>query len=245
MERLKLVQAIFFDLDGTLLEIDMKTFIPAYVDGLATHFVDLVPLPLFRRTVLAATYALLRNDNGQLSNEALFLQILERHLNIAPALFQARFTSFCADNLDGLRRHSRSLPLVRQIVERCFERDLKVVIATNPVFPRRVIEARLDWAGLDALPYAHVTSYESCRFCKPHRAFFEDVMTEIGCSADSCLMVGNDTHHDLAAREAGMLTFLVDTWLVDRAEEPWESDFRGGHPDLFRFVQRLGEGAQE
>ncbi len=50
-------------------------------------------------------------------------------------------------------------------------------------------------------------------------------------------MVGNDTEHDLAAREVGIATFLVDTWLVDRLDGRFETDFRGGHADLLRFLE--------
>jgi hypothetical protein len=53
-------------------------------------------------------------------------------------------------------------------------------------------------------------------------------------------MVGNDTEHDLGARSAGIPTFLVDTWLLDRANGHYVTDFRGGHLDLFRFLGQLG-----
>ena len=53
-------------------------------------------------------------------------------------------------------------------------------------------------------------------------------------------MVGNDTGHDLAARQVGIPTFLVDTWLEDRCNGLFASDFRGSHSDPYRLVGQLG-----
>ncbi len=54
-------------------------------------------------------------------------------------------------------------------------------------------------------------------------------------------MVGNDTEHDLAARNVGIATFLVDTWLADRLYGDFETDYRGGHPELLQFLGRVGD----
>ena len=113
------------------------------------------------------------------------------------------------------------------------------MIATNPVFPRSVVEARLAWGGLDDFPFHLVTSYENSRFCKPSPAYFEDVLAQTGLAPDECLMVGNDTEHDLAARHAGIPTYLVDTWLIDRLEGEFHADFRGCHKDLLSFLQKI------
>ncbi len=44
-------------------------------------------------------------------------------------------------------------------------------------------------------------------------------------------MVGNASGHDRAARQVGIPTFLVDTWLEDRCNSLFASDFRGSHSD--------------
>lgn len=239
-ERLGKIRGILFDLDGTLLQIEMKTFIPAYVGALAACFADVTERRKFSDTVLATTFALLQPRESGPTNETLFLMALERQLGIAPPLFAERLRRFSGDGLHDLAPHVRPLPMARRILQRCFDRGLKVALATNPVFPRLVTEARLRWGNLHDFPFAHVSSFENSRHCKPDPGYFRDLLADLDLAPEECLMVGNDTEHDLAAARAGILTFLVDTWLVDRLDGAFAADFRGGHPDLFRFAGRLG-----
>ena len=243
-DALKKIRAVFFDLDGTLLQVEMKEFIPAYIGSLAACFADLADPRRFSDVLLSATFALLRPRStgtaGGETNEALFLRAVQRRLGIAPDLFSARLARFCGENLHELASHIHPLPLAREIVQWCFRRNLSVVIATNPVFPRPVVEARLAWGNLHDFPYAHVTTFENSRFCKPDPQYFHDLLVTFGLEPQECLMVGNDTEHDLAAREAGIATFLVDTWLVDRRDGDFTTDFRGGHPELLALVRTLG-----
>jgi len=218
----------------------MGEFIPAYIGGLAGHFADVVRRGAFERLVRGAIHALLARDDGEISNEAMFLGILGRHLGLEAGECGARLQRYCADGLAELAPLVRPLPLARAILECCFERGLKVAVATNPVFPRRMIEARLRWGGIAEFPFERVTTYENCRFCKPHPGYFRDLLGKLGLAPGECLMIGNDTGHDLAARVAGIPTFLVDTWLVDRKGGDFVADFRGGHPELLQFLGRLG-----
>jgi FMN phosphatase YigB (HAD superfamily) len=239
MAALSEIRGVLFDLDGTLLQVEMKDFIPAYVSSLAECFNDLVDRALFADALLSATFALLHARKGGPTNEELFLAALDRRLGIAPAQFAERFEDFCASGLTTLAEHVRPLPLARKILELCFDRGLKVAIATNPVFPRPVVEARLRWGNLHDFDFAHVSTFENSRFCKPDPKYFHDLLETLEMTPQECLMVGNDTEHDLAAREVGIRTYLVDTWLIDRLNGAYEYDFRGGHPELFSFMEQL------
>jgi FMN phosphatase YigB (HAD superfamily) len=234
------VKAVLFDLDGTLLQVEMNAFIPAYIDKLAVHFADVAERRAFTRVVRAATFALIQSDDGETTNEELFHAAIERQLGIDGRLFGQRLERFYDDGMADLEGLIRPLPLARNILARCFERGLKVVIATNPVFPRAVVEARLRWGGLADFPFELVTTFENSRYCKPNPRYFHDVLDHLGLVPEEVVMVGNDTEHDLGARDAGIATFLVDTWLVDRLDGAYRADIRGGHMDLFRFVGRLG-----
>jgi len=240
VDGLEKVRAVLFDLDGTLLQVEMNAFIPAYIDKLAVHFADVAERRAFTRVVRAATFALIRSDDGETTNEELFYATVERHLGVDGGLFGQRLQRFYADGMADLEGLIRPLPLARDILARCLERGLKVVIATNPVFPRPVVEARLRWGGLADFPFELVTTFENSRYCKPNPRYFHDVLDHLGLTPEEVVMVGNDTEHDLGGSAAGIATFLVDTWLVDRLEGGYRADFRGGHLELFRFVERLG-----
>ncbi|NIQ93682.1 MAG: HAD family hydrolase [Desulfuromonadales bacterium] len=232
------IRAVLFDLDGTLIDVEMPRFIPAYVAGLGRHFLDCVPLHQFARVALQTVHALVHVEDGGCSNEERFLGALERHLGVGPELYRQRLAAFCEDGLTELAPLVGAVPEARSLVETCLERDLPVVIATNPVFSRSVIDARLDWGGLGDFDFELVTTLENSRFCKPSPRYFLDLASELGVAPSECLMVGNDTGHDLAACSIGMPTFLVDTWAVER-EESFAPDYRGGHGELLRFLQQL------
>jgi len=236
LERLEKIKGVLFDLDGTLLQVEMKDFIPAYIDGLAQHFTDVAHRYTFASTVRDAITVLLMNEDPSVTNEEQFAAVLHYRFGIDAETVSDRLADFYEDGLADLAPLVHPLPLARQILERCFERGFKVAIATNPVFPRKMVEARLAWGGIGDFPFDHITSFENSRYCKPHTGYFRDVLSELGLAPAQCLMVGNDTGHDLAARAAGIPTYLVDTWLVDRTGGDFVADFRGGLPELFQLL---------
>ncbi len=231
------IEAILFDLDGTLLNVEMNAYISGYVQGLAGHFADLVHHCRFADTMVNTAYDLVRAEGGDQSLEQLFLSLLEQRLGIDGDLFRRRLQRFCDDGLQQLAPLVRPFPLVREILQCCFDSDLRVIIATNPVFPRAVVEARLQWGRLDDFPFELVTSYENSRFCKPHRQYFLDILVSRGLAPDQAMMVGNDTEYDLPAQQAGLPTFLLDTCLIDERNRSAHADFRGGHHDLLALVR--------
>lgn len=237
-------RGILFDLDGTLLQVEMRRFIPAYTRGLAACFDDVTDPKRFAAGLLQATLALLKRQDGSQSNESFFLTLLEEQLDIAAGLFNLRLQQYCLEGLPQLAPMVQAHALARDVLERCRQSGLRVVLATNPVFPRAVVEARLDWGGMLDFPFELVTSYENSRFCKPHPGYFADILDFLGLAPEECLMVGNDTEQDLAARQAGVATFLVDTWLEDRCSGVFATDYRGDLADLYRFIDGLDGGAE-
>ena len=235
------VRGIFFDLDGTLLDVEMSAFIPAYLKGLAASFADVAPADKLVEVLLDTTWSLLRADDGSRTNEEAYLLAVQQQLGIPPDLYRHRLTGYFREGLAPLEEHVRPLPVARDILQICFNKGLKVVVATNPVFPRPVVDARLAWGGLLGFPFQQVTSYENSRYCKPNPRYFTTLLAELGLQPGETIMVGNDTEHDLAARQAGIRTFLVDTWLEDRTHNGFVTDYRGSHQDLLAFVEDLGE----
>jgi FMN phosphatase YigB (HAD superfamily) len=230
------IKAVFFDLDGTLVDVKMNDFISSYIEGLACHFTDIARRYTVSSALREAMLVLLSGADGFDSNEKLFFAVLRQRLEIEPDLFFRRLESYCADGLAALRPLIRPLPLARQILDVCRARGLRMVVATNPIFPRPIIDARLAWGGFADFPFDLVTSIENTRYCKPDPRFFSDLLDSFGLAPEEAIMIGNDTEHDLAAHGVGIPTFLVDTWLVDRGAR-FTPDFRGGHRDLLLFLE--------
>jgi FMN phosphatase YigB (HAD superfamily) len=235
----KRIKAILFDLDGTLLEIEMQKYISIYAASLAACLHDLVAVDKTVDAIFSAIHALINRASGQASNAAYFHQHIAGRLGLDAELVERSFAGFLSDGLSILDPLMQPTSLARTLIEQSQERGITVVIATNPVFPEVVVESRLARAGLADFNFQLVTSYENCSRCKPNPDYFSDIMARLNLSAEACLMVGNDTKHDLAARKLGIPTFLVDTWLIDRCQGDFKSDLRGDHSALLEFIMTI------
>jgi len=229
---------VLFDLDGTLLNVDMHRFVPIYLTCLAQSIAMEVDSEQFVQVMIKRTMERLRSDDGSQTNEEFFLSAAEHDLNISADLFLQGLETFYREHMGKLQPLITRLPIARQLIQSCKKKGLEVVIATNPVFPRPLVDARLHWAGIGDCDYRLVTSSENSRYCKPNPNYFTSILSVIGRQPQSCLMVGNDTEHDLSASAVGMTTYLVDTWMIERGSD-FEPDFRGSHSDLYDFIGRI------
>jgi FMN phosphatase YigB (HAD superfamily) len=236
---LKTVRAILFDLDGTLLNVEMNAYIFGYAEELGRCFADLTNRCTFANALMKSAFDLLDSDDESQTNEEFFLDRMSQRLDISPDIFRARLQIFYSDGLQQLAPLVRPFPLSRRILRHCFDNDFQVVIATNPVFPRPVVDARLDWGRLSGFPFHMVTSYENSRFCKPHPRFFRDILDAFGLQPNEALMVGNDAEYDLPARDIGIPTFLLETCPDSQRDSAMRPDFRGSHQDLLELLRRI------
>jgi FMN phosphatase YigB (HAD superfamily) len=231
------IKAALFDLDGTLINVDMQQFVPAYLRRLAGRLANYADPQRTVRTLHDAVMSMLAGTAGECSLEEVLRTMLAEQLQLAWPDYQAGLAAFCREDLDALRPLIKPHPLARALVTSCVARGWRVALATNPIFPRAVIEARLAWGGLADLPFQPVTSYETSRHCKPHAGFFTDLLAELDLEPQACLMVGNDTLHDLAAARIGLPTCLLTTWRIDRPGSELPADWEGQHHALLELLR--------
>ena len=229
--------AVLFDLDGTLLRVQMTEFIPRYVDGLAESCRAYAKPKKFVRVMLDSIRELLKtNGDGEQTNEQRVYSFVQQRLGIPEAVLRETFQNFADNHLDSLKALIHPIPLAKKILQECLEQEIPLVLATNPVFPEFMIQARLRWAGLDDIPFVHLSSFENSCYCKPQSGYFREILAQLQLAPERCLMVGNDADQDMSAAAVGMQTFLVDTWLIEREGANWPYDSRGDHGALQRFL---------
>ncbi len=218
----------------------MAEFIPRYIDGLAACCADLTKPKTFQRAMLGTIRMLIQSAGDGISTNAqrVFAALQER-LEVPEEQLRERFEHYRQTGLAELQPLVKPIPLARAILEECRTKQMTLVLATNPVFPRFMIDARVAWGGLDQGIFHHLTSIENSRFCKPHPGYFREICEQLGLAPQQCLMVGNDTQHDLAASAVGMPTFLVDTWVVEREGTPWPCPNRGDHAALQGYLREV------
>lgn len=205
-------KAILFDLDDTLLANPMNTFISAYFKALGKYMAHMIPPERLVDEIMRATQEMEKNDGTGLTNQEAFAAAFYPAVGYERQVLEPLFEQFYKKEFPKLQHLTRPIPEARFLVEWAFERDLQVVIATNPVFPRIAIEQRLEWANVPVteFDYALVTSYEIMHATKANPAYYQEIVARLGCEPKECLMAGDDWDRDMMpAATAGIPIYWV------------------------------------
>ncbi len=232
-------EAVFFDLDGTLVGVDMEEFLADYLTRIGRWASRRYDPEVFLEQLMSATGAMVQNDDPTRTNQEVFLQRFMKTMseeNEEQVL--DLFDRFYREEFPQMRGLVQPLPGAGRLVRALRDEGCRLILATNPVFPRRAIHQRVLWGGLHPDQFEYITSYENSRYCKPNPRYFADLLHHCAVEPDEVLMVGNDPLEDLVAGELGMDTFLVDEYIVQRcAEEAYEPSYRGSLDDVLAVTR--------
>lgn len=205
-----MIQAILFDLDGTLIDNDMDIFLPPYFKALTKKVAGIVDPTKLIPQLTASTQAMVMKTNAAWTMEQAFAADFFPKIGVPSEQLLPLFDDFYMHEYNELRAFVQPIDFSRRLVARAFEKNYRVVIATMPVFPGIAIRQRLTWGNIADFPYTLVTDYETMHASKPHSAYYSEIAKMIGVDPQNCLMVGNEVKNDiLPARKAGMKTFWV------------------------------------
>lgn len=229
------MKTVLFDLDGTLLPLDLNYFLKEYMTAISGYFSDLVDPGKFTRALLNSTGVMVKND-GRITNQELFMNDFIPVVGIERETLYLRLEKFYTEEFGRLRRCVKQAELSAQVVQAVLDRGFRIVLATNPLFPLTAIRQRMDWAGVDHFPWAHITAFEECRACKPNPAYFREIMEKLDLNPQECWMVGNDTEEDLVAAQLGLKTYLVKDYLIEKGNYI-KPDAQGSLQDFLDFAK--------
>jgi FMN phosphatase YigB (HAD superfamily) len=233
-----MMDTVLFDLDGTLLPLDMEKFADIYFREMGNMFVDMIDPKLLVKHIWTATKEMVENTDYR-TNEEVFMEKFQQLVDDDLSKYTERFDRFYDTLFLKTRESVQCLPLIRDCIEILREKGYTLAIATNPLFPRKAIHHRIEWAGLDLKDFAYVTSYEDNHYCKPQLHFYKEILDILGKSPEQCMMVGNDVQEDLAAGKLGLKTFLIKNHMIHRTEDAIDSTFEGSYEDFHEFVKGL------
>ena len=228
-------KAVLFDLDGTLLPLDLDEFTRNYFGAiakwLAPHGFD--PKALVE-SIAQGSYAMVKND-GAKSNEQVFWDCFEGRMGKVDRVLFDTFYQQEAIKLMALCGYD---PRAKQAVEAVHASGALAVLATNPMFPAIFTHMRAEKAGLAVDDFATVTTYEDCHYCKPNPAYYTEILDRIGIAPEDCLMVGNDVEEDMVpASSLGLSTFLLTDWLINKKDRDISVYPHGDFDALLTFLK--------
>jgi len=230
------IEAVLFDLDGTLLDSQMESFLPVYLKALSARVAHLFEPKAFIAHLLNATEQMVSND-GRAMNAEVFASAFYPFGGYSRSELEPIFDKFYVEDFPKLRAITRRKPEARHVVQLAFALGYDVAVVTNPLFPEIAVRQRMKWAGVDDFPFKWVTTYENSRYAKPNLRYFDDVCVRLARTPEECLVVG-DEHMDMVAKHIGCETFLVEGPATALLLDTPEPTYRGTLIDLAALLER-------
>lgn len=235
------IQTILFDLDGTLLPMDQELFVKTYFKLLVGK---LMPLGYEKesliQTIMAGVEAMVKND-GSTTNEKVFWKVFEERLGTEALKHRPLIDEFYQTDFNQASFTCPRNEKVAGYIEQVKNMGFRLVLATNPIFPRAATQNRIRWAGLKPEDFELYTTYENSSFCKPNPKYYEEILDKIGCSPKECLMVGNDVTEDMVAETLGMEVFLHKDCLINQEEKDISKYPQGGFAEFMDYLRKREE----
>lgn len=233
------IKAVLFDLDGTLLPMDQDVFLKAYL-GALSH--KLAPLGYDSKLLVDAiwlgTAAMIKN-NGESTNEKVFWKEFctvfgNKALNDIPI-----FDDFYHNEFQSVRDVCGFDDAAVDIVRYLKTKEIRVALATNPIFPLVATESRVRWSGLDVNDFELCTTYENSVHSKPNPEYYRDILREMDIEPSEALMVGNDVSDDMVAKNIGMKVFLLTNCLINRTNQDISVYPQGDFEQLKSYINSV------
>lgn len=233
------ITTVLFDLDGTLLPMDQDVFVKEYFGRIAAKLAPqgYEPKKLVE-TIWRGTGAMVKNDGSQTNEEAFWTVAVSVYGNRI-LMDKHFFDEFYEAEFDKIKAVCGYHPAAAKIVHKLKEKGLGVVLATNPIFPARATQWRIQWAGLKPEDFELYTTYENSRYCKPNLDYYRDILSQLNVKAEECLMVGNDVGEDMVASQLGMKVFLLTDCMINKAGTDISAHPHGRFDVLTQYLESL------
>jgi FMN phosphatase YigB (HAD superfamily) len=203
---------ILFDLDDTLLENPMESFLPAYLHRLGQYLSSYFPPEELPTAVLTGTEHMVNNIDPSKTLEECFDEYFYPLIKIDRQTLDQKINEFYQKEYPKLAPITTEVLHAATTIKNLTNKNYKIVIATNPLFPKIAIDHRVNWAnlGVDLNRFAYITNYEEFHFTKPRPEFIAEILGKLGWQDEPVVMVGNDWEMDIVPAEIlGIPTYFI------------------------------------
>jgi FMN phosphatase YigB (HAD superfamily) len=191
------------------------------------------------KELLSATRKMVVNQQVDTTLEQVFNRHFYPALGLSQSDMRPVIEHFYASVYPALRPLIEPRPEAIHLVETAVRLGLRLVVATNPLFPKTAILQRLAWGGLpvDKFPFELITSYETMHFAKPNPAYYAEIYARLGWPDEPVLMAGNDPDNDITpAAQAGFATFWLNGDKFQDTSDASRTSLSGNLADLEEWL---------
>lgn len=197
-------QAVFFDVDFTLIHPGPAFQGPGYRDFCAQHGVSVDP-ERFPEAVASA--AALLDRSGELYDPQIFIDYTQRIIEgmggsgaLVPRAARDIYDEW------SLCRHFSLYEDVPEVLSELHGRGLTIGLISNT---QRCLSSFQSHFALDGLITVAVSS-AAHGYMKPHSSIFQSALAQAGAAAEAAVMIGDSPSHDIAgALRLGMRAVLI------------------------------------
>lgn len=230
-----MTKTVLFDLDGTLLPFEQEDFIRIYFSELCKKLAPMGYEPQHTvKSVWGGTKAMIMNDGSRLNSEAFW----ETFNAMNPGLPDARRTcdEFYTHEFEKAKASLKYIPDHKPMIERLKAAGLRVVLATNPIFPLDGVRTRMAWVNLAPEDFELVTWYDTSTYCKPNLKYYQEILGKTGAVPEECIMVGNSVSEDMVSEKLGVKVFLANEFVENPDKQDYSGYPQGSIADAERFI---------
>lgn len=239
-------EVIFFDLDGTLLPLEVRDFLMPYYELLEAAAVRAgYDPPTLREAVNQGIFSMYEHPTSE-TNETAFWRVFfdKFFLGQEPASEAKRklytfFEDFYRRDFQYAGKNVAPNPAARCAIETLAAKGYPLYLTTMPMFPLSAIHWRLQWANVPKEPFCRVTTFDNSTAVKPHLAYYKENLALADVPPERILMVGNNTDDDMAALQVGMDAYLVTDYLINQNEFDITTVKHGSLEDFANWAQAL------
>ena len=205
---------LLLDLDDTLLDTNMDTFISAYFQSLSSFLSPYIEPQKMLSFLIKGTEKMMADLDPRTTLQEVFAPEFFPNFDVDRDVLTRQIDKFYEEVFSTLGHVTNKNEQAVPFVEWAFEQGYRLAIATNPLFPLVAIHHRMRWAGLppERYPFEIVSAYEEFHFSKPNAAYYAEVAARMGWPEGPIIVVGNDVKADLTpAQVLGFPTFWIHT----------------------------------
>ena len=233
-----MLNTILFDLDGTLLPMNYDCFAKTYFTGLEKATVGLMAPGKLSKAIMQAVENL-AHDSSSDTNEIKFYRAFEAITGLNREKFDKYANVYYEKNFDECEADCKRSTVLLDALKVVKDKGYTVALATNPLFPKIAVLKRMEWAGLKLSDFEHISSFEDDSFCKPQKEYFLDILKKLNKEPSECLMVGNDMQEDAVAATAGIDTYIITDYIIDRKNTAHTPKYMSNSGGFFDFAAAL------
>lgn len=146
------MNTVLFDLDGTLLPMDVEEFTKNYFGYIVQTMNENGRDGKFILKAIGKGVEEIVKNNGTLTNEEVFWNTFTSITKIKQEEIEPEFIKFYETRFDLINTGRQSIHMI-QAVSLLKEKGYRLILATNPLFPSIATEKRIKWANVIKLSY--------------------------------------------------------------------------------------------